>query len=684
MPSFFSFGNKFSFKNSKFTIRNSSLPDFNGINTGFANWDGITRHLTTVGTNGRPSYYGCFDMTGNAYTWNDLNGTVSGLRGLRGNDFDDYYTNDESGDYRYEYPTNSSYSAIGCRIASLNNPYSLPNFVLVGDINNAGDSRGHGAVSYTYYMNKYHLTNDEYAVFLNAMAKTDTYGVYSTSMNTDGRAGLIRSGSSGNYVYTVKNKYGDKPVVMVNWFQCVRYCNWLHNNKPTGAQNNSTTEDGAYTLNGRTSGNAVVKNAGAKYHIPTESEWYKAGYYKGGGTNKGYWLYGTQTDTRPSPVYADENGNGTIRPVALKPVTATGTNVSTAPVNDKIYNTNIVVNYANVASNGVTVITPITQNDPKLPANFSLSNNLGKYNIRTNSSVSGNIETCFTLPSSLTQAVFDKTRIFRTNASGVTTDVTILTGPNAPNYSQRKICARTTSFSDFHMISETDFIDQPVPSNISGVPGNGFINLSWSMSDITDIENYIVKYSTDSGSSWTEFNHNAFTTTSTIVDGLTNGTNYVFTIASASASGISNFSTSSSSFTPIASGPDVVTGVSAVAGTNNATVSWNVPNNNGSDIINYTIQYSSDNGSSWSLSNDPVYLFAGDVSTTRNTTVTNLSSSNSYVFRVAAINSVGSGSYSSVSNSVTPSGAIIPDCDLIINDYTSYIMSFDIDMNLIP
>jgi len=684
MPSFFSFGNKFSFKNSKVTIRNSALSNHNGINTGFANWDGITRHLTTVGTNGRPSYYGCFDMTGNAYTWNDLNGTVGGLRGLRGNDFDDYYTNDESGDYRYEFATNFSYNTVGCRIASLNNPDSLPNFVLVGDINNVGDRRGHGAVSYAYYMNKYHLTNNEYAVFLNAIAKTDTYGVYSASMNTDSRAGLIRSGSSGNYVYTVKNKYGDKPVVMVNWFQCVRYCNWLHNNKPTGAQNNSTTEDGAYTLNGRTSGNAVVKNAGAKYHIPTENEWYKAGYYKGGGTNKGYWLYGTQTDDRPSPVYADENGNGTIRPVALKPVTATGTNVSTAPVNDKIYNTNIVVNYANVASNGVTVITPITQNDPKLPANFSLSNNLGKYNIRTNSSVSGNIETCFTLPSSVTQAVFDRTRIFRTNSAGVTTDVTILTGPNAPNYSQRKICARTTSFSDFHMVAETDFIDQPIPSNISGVPGNGFINLSWSMSDTTGITNYIIKHSTDSGSSWTEFNHNTFTTTSTTVDGLINGTGYVFTIASVSSSGISNFSTTSSSFTPIASGPDVVTGVSAIAGTNSATVSWNVPNNNGSDIINYTIQYSSDSGNSWSLSNDPIYLFAGDVSTTRNATVTNLSSSNSYVFRVAAINSVGSGSYSSASNSVTPGGAVIPDCDLIITDTTSYSMSFDTNINYIP
>jgi formylglycine-generating enzyme required for sulfatase activity len=666
MPSFYSFGNKFSFKNSKFTIRNSSLPDFNGANTGFAIWSGITRHLTTVGTNGRASYYGCFDMTGNAYTWNDLDGTVSSSRGLRGGDWDDYYTNDESGAFRYTFPTNFVYNTVGCRIASLNNPYSLSNFVLVGDVNNSADSKGYGSVSYTYYMNKYHLTNNEYIEFLNAVAKTDTYGLYTVSMTTDTRAGIVRSGSSGNYVYSVKNNYGNKPVIMVNWFHCARYCNWLHNNKPTGSQNSGSTEDGSYTLSGRISGNAVVKNSSAKYHIPTENEWYKAGYYKGGGTNKGYWLYGTQTNDRPSPVYADENGNGTIRPVALKPATATGTNISTTPVSDRIYNTNIVVNYANVTSNGVTAITPITQNDPKLPANFSLNNNLGKYNINTNASVSGSIDICFTLPSSITQAVFDKTRIFHTVSSGATTDVTVLTGPNAPNYSLRKICARTTSFSDFHMVAETDFIDQPIPSSISGVPGNGSIALSWSMSDITGIENYIVKYSSDQGSSWTEFNHNAFTTTSVTVDGLTNGTNYVFIIASVSASGTSNFSTNSSSFTPVASVPDVVTGVSAVAGTNSATVSWSVPNNNGLAITNYTVQYSSNSGSSWSVSNDPLYLFADDVSTTRSLTVTNLYPI-SHIFRVAAINSVGSGNYSSSSNSVIVSGTI-PDCDLIIGD----------------
>lgn len=40
--------------------------------------------MTTVGTNGGPSAYGAFDMTGNVDEWNDLNGVSSTTRGSRG------------------------------------------------------------------------------------------------------------------------------------------------------------------------------------------------------------------------------------------------------------------------------------------------------------------------------------------------------------------------------------------------------------------------------------------------------------------------------------------------------------------------------------------------------------------------------------------------------------------------
>jgi len=100
---------------------------------------------------------------------------------------------------------------------------------------------------------------------------------------------------------------GNKPVNWVSWFDAARVANWLVN----GATSSSSTETGAYTLLGATSGNAVAVNPGATYYIPTENQWYKAAYYKGGSTDAGYWQYATQvTGTAPTPATADAMGNG--------------------------------------------------------------------------------------------------------------------------------------------------------------------------------------------------------------------------------------------------------------------------------------------------------------------------------------------------------------------------------------
>jgi formylglycine-generating enzyme required for sulfatase activity len=51
-------------------------------------------------------------------------------------------------------------------------------------------------------------------------------------------------------------------------------------------------------------------NSGATFYIPTENQWYKAAYYKGGGTSAGYWNYATQSDTAPTAVTAGSTGIG--------------------------------------------------------------------------------------------------------------------------------------------------------------------------------------------------------------------------------------------------------------------------------------------------------------------------------------------------------------------------------------
>ena len=60
---------------------------------------------------------------------------------------------------------------------------------------------GHGAVAYNYSIDKYDVTVGQYTDFLNAVAATDTYGLYHhASMGTNlNIAGISRSGSSGSY-----------------------------------------------------------------------------------------------------------------------------------------------------------------------------------------------------------------------------------------------------------------------------------------------------------------------------------------------------------------------------------------------------------------------------------------------------------------------------------------------------
>jgi formylglycine-generating enzyme required for sulfatase activity len=177
--------------------------------------------------------------------------------------------------------------------------------VLVGNINNANDAATgsvYGAVAYAYQIAKNETTISQYAEFLNAVAKTDTYSLYNTSMTTSYINGIARSGSSGSFTYSVNPGSANKPITYVSWFDAARFTNWLHNGQPGGAQDAASTEDGAYTLLGAMSG-VIAKNGGAKAWIPSESEWYKAAYYDpnmGGAGVGGYWLHANQSNTMTS------------------------------------------------------------------------------------------------------------------------------------------------------------------------------------------------------------------------------------------------------------------------------------------------------------------------------------------------------------------------------------------------
>ena len=178
-------------------------------------------------------------------------------------------------------------------------------WVTVGDPGNTADDTGYGAVADPFRIGKYEVTIGQYTDFLNAVAKSDPYSLYNPSMATDlNIAGISRTGASGSYRYSVMgpsgitpagaSSPGNRPIAYVSWFDSARFANWMQNGQGSG-----DTETGAYTLNGATSGNAPARNSGAQYYIPTEDQWYKAAYYKGGGRNAGYWDYATQSDSQP-------------------------------------------------------------------------------------------------------------------------------------------------------------------------------------------------------------------------------------------------------------------------------------------------------------------------------------------------------------------------------------------------
>lgn len=186
--------------------------------------------------------------------------------------------------------------------------------VPVDNPGNTAESQGaglYGRVTKSYQIGKTEITNAQYVQFLNAKAASDPLGLFNSSMQQF-EGGIIRSGASGSYTYTVKATlagggpngtdytFGDKPVSYVSWYDALRFANWMNNGQGT-----ATTEDGAYKLDGGTAipsnASTITRNANAIWFLPTENEWYKAAYHdKDAGLAAVYFDYPTGADTAPN------------------------------------------------------------------------------------------------------------------------------------------------------------------------------------------------------------------------------------------------------------------------------------------------------------------------------------------------------------------------------------------------
>jgi len=212
------------------------------------------------------------------------------------------------------------FTLFDCALASVfNMPAGLTSleFVSVGNPGNPGDPQeyegsidNYGSVARTFQIGKYEVTSAQYTEFLNAVAKTDTFGLYNTDMFADPYGCKIqRQGAAGSYTYSVAADRANQPVNFVSFWDSLRFTNWLHNGQPTGSQNTSTTENGAYPIFGYNGngGTSIVRSANAKYWLPSEDEWYKAAYYDPAVGH--YWDFPTRSDIMPSNTLPDLGNN---------------------------------------------------------------------------------------------------------------------------------------------------------------------------------------------------------------------------------------------------------------------------------------------------------------------------------------------------------------------------------------
>ena len=188
-------------------------------------------------------------------------------------------------------------------IQAMGGTEAYPETVRVSNPGNAADATGYGAVPYMYRIGKYEVTNEEYCEFLNAIKPKIEDKFWRWQMGRKENGGILRSGESDAYTYSVKEGMARKPAVLMNWYETLYFCNWLSNGK-----NGDSAESGPYTFTNRW-GSMVINmpdhaalavGKEPKWVLASEDEWYKAAYFdpdKPGGP--GYWKYPAKSDTPP-------------------------------------------------------------------------------------------------------------------------------------------------------------------------------------------------------------------------------------------------------------------------------------------------------------------------------------------------------------------------------------------------
>src|SRR6185437_3225193 len=189
------------------------------------------------------------------------------------------------------------------------------------------------------------------------------------------------------------------------------------------------------------------------------------------------------------------------------------------------------------------------------------------------------------------------------------------------------------------------------PQNLQSAAGNSQVALSWSIPQNnggSSITNYDVYRGTSSGSE--TLLAQAGNDTSYTDGTVTNGQTYFYTVTAVNYVGESAPSNEVSA-TPIGP-PQPPTGLTATGALLKINLNWNAPSNDGgSPITGYMIEKSTDNGNTWST------LVANTGSTGTTYSDSNVLPLVTYMYRVSAINDMGSSSPSNIASATTTSSS---------------------------
>ncbi len=185
------------------------------------------------------------------------------------------------------------------------------------------------------------------------------------------------------------------------------------------------------------------------------------------------------------------------------------------------------------------------------------------------------------------------------------------------------------------------------PAGLAASPGDAQVVLSWTEPGSdggSPVTGYTVEQRSGSAAAWELSAVSPVTVTNATVTGLTNGQQYEFRVNATNAAGTGPASDAVPA-TP-RTVPAAPAGLAASPGDAQVVLSWTEPDDGGSPVTGYMVEYSSDGGTSWSP-------FGNGTVTATSVTVTGLTNGQQYEFRVNATNAAGTGPASGTA-SATP------------------------------